>query len=237
MRDTSFIAMTVHGILLGIELVALYALSRSVTKNLFVAFFLVTRSRPISISILSILFFPGTVIHELAHLFTAEILGVKTSGLTLVPEAIEEKNVRTGSVGIAQTDPIRRSIIGIAPVFTGLGSIGIIMYFLPQLSSYWIVGIGYWVLFVISNTMFSSPEDLEGFWPVVLVIALFATAGYIVGFRFSLTGDIVVVLETFLKTMAGSVGWVVGINIALLILSKLIVSAVERISKRKLTLK
>src|SRR3989344_7444956 len=118
-------------IIILIELLLLYVLSRRLTQNLFVAVFLLTKSRPVAVSFLSILFFPGAVIHELAHLFTAEILGVRTSGLTLVPEGIEQKEVRTGSVSISQSDPIRRAVIGIAPVFVGLGTLGLIVYFLP----------------------------------------------------------------------------------------------------------
>jgi hypothetical protein len=48
---------------------------------------------------------------------------VHTGGLTLVPEGIEKTNVRTGSVMIAQTDPLRRAIIGVAPVFVGLAAL------------------------------------------------------------------------------------------------------------------
>ena len=69
-----------------LELVVLYLLSRKLTQNLYIAVFLLSKSRGIGIGFLSLLFFPGTVMHELAHLFVAEILGVHTSGLTLVPE-------------------------------------------------------------------------------------------------------------------------------------------------------
>ncbi len=240
-------------ILLAIELFLLWLLSRRMTQNLYVAAFLLTKSREVSIGFLSLIFFPGTVIHELAHLFVAEILGVKTSGLTLVPEGLEKTEVRTGSVSIAQSDPIRRAIIGVAPVFVGLGALGLLSYFLPGLwqqtqldaaagtvfsniSVYLLIIAGY-ALFAVSNTMFSSPEDMDGFWPVAIIVALIATALYIVGIRVSLTDTVAYDVQLFLSGMATNIGWIVGLNVALFLLSKLLIHGVEKLTKRKLVAK
>ncbi len=220
-------------ILIG-ELITLWLLSRKLSQNLFTAIFLLTTSRPVAISVLSILFFPGTVIHELAHLFTAEILGVRTSGLTLVPEGIEEKNVRTGSVSIAQSDPIRRAIIGIAPIFVGMGALFTIFYYLPHIP-YSLLGIPYYLLFVISNTMFSSPEDMDGFWPVVGVITLLSMAAYIAGIRINLTEPTLTNLTIFFQSVAVNLGYIAGLNILLFIISKGLIRGVEKLTKRKLT--
>jgi len=233
-----------------LELLVLYVITRRLTQNLYTALFLLFRNRPLAISIISILYFPGTIIHELAHMFTAEILQVKTSGLTLVPEGLENTEVKTGSVMITQTDPIRRAIIGVAPVFVGLGLLGLISYFIPQLwqqtvldaqnnvlfSSFTVYYLLFTVysLFAVSNTMFSSKEDMEGFWPVVLVSILFAIAGYIVGIRITITEEMWRVVEIFLQTMATTIGWATGLNIALFFLSKLTISGVEKLTKRKL---
>lgn len=233
-----------------VELVLLYLLSRRLTQNLYIVAFLVTKSRQIGVGFLSLLFFPGTVMHELAHLFVAEILGVHTSGLTLVPEGLEEKNVKTGSVMISQTDPIRRAVIGIAPVIVGLIMIGVISYFLPTLWGQVLLdiqngflltklnGLGFvllvYALFAVSNTMFSSPEDLEGFWPVVIVLLLVGVAGYITGIRLTLTGPVLDGLLAFLLDMAKSLGYVTGLNIALLLGTILLIRIVERITKRRL---
>ncbi len=259
------------GIILA-ELLVLYVISRRLTQNLYVSLYLLTRSRPASISILSVLFFPGTVIHELAHLFTAEILGVRTSGLTLVPEGLEEKSVKTGSVMIAQTDPIRRAAIGIAPVITGLLTLaGLSFYlmtiisgtptgtppgnFLPnpqpetagnfltniisllQSPSWWIPAAVFFGLFIVSNTMFSSPEDLEGFWPVVIVMLLVGVAAYIAGLRLTLTGPVLDVTLRFLDTMAKSLGFVTMLNLLLYAGTVGLIRLTERITKRRLIVK
>lgn len=226
-------------IIILIELIALYVLSRRLTQNLYISVFLLSKSRPVAISFLSILFFPGTVIHELAHLFTAEILGVRTSGLTLVPEGIEQKDVRTGSVSIAQSDPIRRAIIGIAPVIVGLIGLGTVSYLWLQLPQgnwgvWGYMGLGY-LLFAISNTMFSSPEDLDGFWPVVIVLALLAAAAYIAGIRITLTEPVLSSVIQFFQSIAVNLGYVTGLNIGLFLLSQILISGVEKVTKRHLT--
>lgn len=232
------------------ELFFLWLLSRRMTQNLYIVAFLLTKSREVSVGFLSLIFFPGTVIHELAHLFVAEILGVHTSGLTLVPEGLEKTEVRTGSVSIAQSDPIRRAIIGVAPVFVGLGALGLISYFLPgiwqqtQLDasvgtlfsnfSVYVLLFTLYSLFAVSNTMFSSPEDMDGFWPVAIIITLIGIALYIVGIRISLTDAIATDVQNFLSGMATNIGWIVGLNIILFLVSKLLITAAEKLTKRKL---
>src|SRR5947209_5745118 len=99
------------------ELIGIYVLSRALTQTIFNLTYLLTRARSIAVTLITLLNFPGTVIHELAHLFTAEILGVHTGKLSLVPESIAEPNIKAGSVMIAATDPFRRYAIGLAPVF------------------------------------------------------------------------------------------------------------------------
>lgn len=230
------------------EIIILYILTRRLTQNLYIASFLLTKSRAVSIGFLSLIFFPGTVIHELAHLFTAEILGVHTGGLTLVPEGIEQTNVRTGSVSIAQTDPLRRAAIGVAPVFVGMATLFTISYFLPvlwnqtaldfqngiafsQYSLYTLL-LSFYALFAVSNSMFSSHEDMEGFWPVAIVVILVFGAAYIAGIKFSLPANTVAGVSSFIQSLATNLGGVVGLNITLFFLSHLSIFAVEKATGR-----
>ncbi len=238
-------------ILLVAELFFLWLITRRMIQNIYTAIFLLSRSRPVAISILSVLLFPGTIIHELAHLFVAEILGVRTSGLTLVPEGLENTEVRTGSVSIAKSDPIRRAIIGVAPVFVGLAALGTISYFLTlELSGVTLfeplaayndvpvvsVLLGY-LLFAVSNTMFSSPEDMDGFLPVAVVVTLILAALYIIGIRITLTDTILSGLQTFFSALTTNIGWVAGLNVLLFFLSKLMIVGVEKLTKRRIIAK
>jgi hypothetical protein len=172
--------------LLG-EILLLSFLSRFVSQKLYILFYLVFRSKSMALSLMMAIFFPGTVIHELSHLFTAEILGVHTGKLTLVPEPLQGEEIRAGSVEIAQTGVFRRTVIGIAPLLVGIGILSLFSDFfvkgLLKLSSFIVFpptqetalffGALY-LLFTISNTMIPSPTDLKGTWitGVILLVAL-----------------------------------------------------------------
>lgn len=260
-------------LLLVFELIILWMITRKLTQNLYLSLFLLTKSRPAAISIISFIFFPGTVIHELSHLFTAEILGVRTGGLTLAPEGLQESNIRTGSVLISKTDPIRRAIIGIAPVIVGLISLSTLSYFLaqiingsavssppgnflpnPQLSNGWdkflyfpseilgssslwmILGIFY-LIFAISNSMFSSPEDMEGFPGVAIALSLIGLAAYFSGISVALPPPWMSSIQQTLSTLTISMGYIVGFNLLLFGLSVSGISIAEKVSGRKIVRK
>lgn len=176
-------------LLLTVELGLLYFLSRWLTQSVYTFFLLICKVRSIAVSLVTLLLFPGTVIHELSHLFVAEILGVRTGKLTLAPEEIRDMNIKAGSVTIAATDPIRRALIGIAPVITGIASLAALSYWLSSRSSFYeLIAMNY-LLFAISNSMFSSKQDLKGFWPVAIILTLIVAAGFFAGLRIGLTGQ------------------------------------------------
>ncbi len=169
-------------------------------------------------TILIILLFPGTVVHELAHLFTAEILGVRTGKLTLVPESLEGEEIKAGAVMIAHTDPLRRTLIGLAPFSVGIAALATASYFLLQNINNinLITIIIFYIMFAISNSMFSSQEDMKGVIPFMITVALFAAAGYVAGFRLGLSGAILAGLHPVIETLVRSLGVVLGVNLVTL---------------------
>jgi len=244
-------------LLLIFELIILWMITRRLTQNLYLSLFLMTKSRPVAISIISFLYFPGTVIHELSHLFTAEILGVHTDGLTLAPdlpagrqEDLKNPNVRTGSVMISKTDPIRRAIIGIAPLFVGITTLTLFSTILPNLYSqtaldfqnnilFSSISIYYllltlYSLFAISNSMFSSPEDMEGFPGVAIALSLIGLAVYFSGITVALPPQWMSSIQQTLSTLTTSIGYIVGFNLLLFGLSVSGISIAEKVSGRKI---
>ncbi len=214
------------------ELVALYFLSRWVTKALFMFFLLIFRARSVAISLLLVLEFPGTVIHELAHLFTAEILGVKTGKLRLEPESIREDDITSGSVMISESDPFRRYARGLAPLFAGIIVLTALSYFLSQALPQWHYwGLGY-LMFAVSNSMFSSPADLKGFIPFAITVGILIASAYFLGIRIALTGQILEVVTRILTTLTQSLGVVLGVNVALLFITKLLSHIIGRFLTR-----
>jgi hypothetical protein len=231
-------------IILIIELLALYILSRRVTQAVYTLLLIIFRTRTIALPILLVLEFPGTVVHELAHLFTAGILGVRTGKLSLEPENIRDEHVKAGSVAIAETDPFRKYAIGLAPIVWGLVILTAIAYFLPDLASkgealtgspfwknpsfYLLLGAGYF-MFAISNTMFSSSTDLSGFAPFALVLSIFLAIFYFLGLRITLTGSMLTVAVQILTTLTKSLAVVIGINAGLLAVTWVITAVIMKL--------
>lgn len=220
------------------ELTGLYFLARMLTQKIFVFLLTIFRDRSVAISFTTVLLFPGTIIHELAHLFTAEILGVRTGKLTLVPESIEGNEIKTGSVAIAHSDPFRRYVIGFAPVLWGLLALVALAYLAtsPRYSSgeagaqySYITILYFYLMFAVSNSMFTSSEDTKGFLPFALTLAALIGATYFAGLRFMLTGQALEIANKILLSLAQSMGIVLAINILLLLILQVLVDLIKKI--------
>ncbi len=239
--------------LLLIELLLLYLLSRRLIQGIYTLVYLPTRSRSVGIWVVTIIFFPGTVVHELAHLFVAEVLRVRTGKLTLIPEGLEGKEgvegeVKTGSVAIAQTDPFRRTLIGLAPVYVGIVVLAAISWWLPSLldtvftrpplavypelgegqgealQNGLLLTLALYALFAVSNSMFASREDMKGVIPFTITLGLFVAAGYLAGLRIGLTGELLTRIILVIRTLVRSLGIVLVVNLAVLATTSLFLS-------------
>ncbi|MBI4096295.1 MAG: hypothetical protein HY425_01115 [Candidatus Levybacteria bacterium] len=171
--------------LLFFEIAVLFLLSREVSKTL---------SKFMSIIFLSFLFLPGVIIHELSHMLMAVMLFVGVGSMEFSPK-ISPNGVKLGSIEIAKTDPMRRSMIGFAPVLFGMTLILGLIYlstdsgFVTQaielngLFGVGIAGLVFYLLFAISNTMFSSKKDMEGTLEILITLLIIFIAVYVLGFR------------------------------------------------------
>lgn len=174
-------------LIIVLEIIVLLLLSKVLPSLLVALFYFFVRSHKVAVWLLSIIFLPGTLIHEMAHLLTAGVLFVNVGDISLVPQ-IHDEGVKLGHVEIQKTDPIRRALIGFAPVFVGLGIlIGIIFYANSQFFSqgsypFWLIGLVIYLMVVIGNTMFSSKKDLEGSFIVVVIFISILGAIYLLGF-------------------------------------------------------
>jgi hypothetical protein len=216
------------------ELLVLLLLSHRLTNALFALFYLLFRSQTVAVGLITFLSLPGTVIHEFAHLIVAEVLRVSTGEISFSPEIIKTAKgtleVKMGHVQVAESDPIRRYLIGFAPVFFGmfflLLTIWIFSYFSPQITNMSLLvslylGIGY-LLFSISNNMFSSSKDLEGFIIFGPILAIIIAAAYFAGLRFTLTGGALAFFNHVLTTLSHGLAVVIGVNVAIFILNWLL---------------
>ncbi len=173
-----------------IELLILFFASQMLTRSLSQLFFRITKSQTITIQLLSILFLPGVIVHELAHLLMASILFVPVGDIEFMPQ-ITGGGVKLGSVSIAKTDPVRRALIGFAPVLVGVVMLlGTLFYLVNPVNlapnSGWAFLIIAYIAFEIGNTMFSSKKDLEGTVELLVVFCFFGLLAYFLGIRVDL---------------------------------------------------
>ena len=145
------------------ELSFLFFLSRQVTRVISSSFHAITQSRKGLVITIAFLFLPGTILHELAHFFMAKLLFVRTGAISLLPH-LSGDSLRLGSVQIEQVDPVRKLLIGVAPILAGVGVLSAVYYFFLQQTNFlnWTILIPISTTFIIGNTMFSSRKDLEG---------------------------------------------------------------------------
>jgi hypothetical protein len=161
-----------------LSLTVLYILSRIFVRKLFILLFRLTKDRGEAVSILGWIFLPGTFIHEVSHLITALFLLVPVGRINLLAET-EDKGIKLGSVQIGQTDFIRGSIIGLAPLLAGGGlTLWLISYSFSHglLHNPWIVIGLIYLIFQLTHTMFSSKTDLRAVLELSVFIAIVSAA-------------------------------------------------------------
>lgn len=172
------------------EILFLFFLSKRLQLAIFRGVFRVVKQRRPTIIIFSFLFLPGTFIHEVSHLLASLVLFVRFGKLELIPEELEGGGLKMGSLEVAKTDPIRRLLIGAAPMFTGTAIILAVIYFIytnSLMTSFAPLLLAVYTVFEIGNTMFSSRKDMEGSLLFVVLMASITIAFYLLGVRISFT--------------------------------------------------
>lgn len=174
-------------ILFILELIVLFIVSRKLQKKLGMKLYNLIRNKKITIYIISLLFLPGTLIHEMAHFLSALILFVPAGKIELIPK-IEKDGIKLGSVEIGRSDLIRRFIISTAPFVAGTFFIIGIFYNLPVLflkNPYYLIITAYFI-FTVSNMMFISKKDMEGVWGFIILAVIIVFLLYLFNIKINL---------------------------------------------------
>lgn len=102
-----------------ISLVPLIVVQRSLQKEIQLVLLFLTRRVDLALTLFSVLFFPGVLLHEGSHYLTARLLGVSTGRFSLLPRPIGRGKLQLGYVETSPTDWLRDAAIGTAPLIAG----------------------------------------------------------------------------------------------------------------------
>lgn len=200
----------------------------------------------VALFIYFVIVLPGVVIHELSHWLMAKMLGVRVSGLAIGPvRKGRSQRVSLGSVRVSKVDPVRASLIGLAPI---LGATAVILLIgnlvlgvdelaqameggahqlaarlelLTQVPDFWL---WLYLIFSVSNAMLPSESDMSAVRPVLMFLSIAAGAFLILGGTPSLSPAAADLLDAVARYLASAFGLTLAVDavfaaiIALLVL-------------------
>lgn len=138
----------------------IYFFSRKVAENLFFVFYKIFKNQKTAFITFSLIYLPGTLLHEISHFLTATILFLKVKEVRIFPQ-FEKNQIKLGGVIYEKEDPFRGFLVGISPLFFGL----LFFYFLITFnlfpaSNFFLNIFFSYLIFAVSSVMFSSKQDL-----------------------------------------------------------------------------
>lgn len=235
-----------------LTLLPLVIIQRLLHREMQTIFLILTRNPQLTIGLFSIIFLPGVFLHELSHFITAKLLRVRTGRFSLIPRSLSDGRLLMGYVETAQTDIIRDSLIGIAPLITGslfiayagmnrlgLGTLLNVLVngqfelfwkgltLLPQVKDFLL---WFYLAFAVSSTMLPSESDRHSWLPLGLWTAGLLALGIFAGAGAWMLENIAPLLNDFLGSVATLFGLSVILHFVLLLPTMLFHRLVARIT-------
>jgi hypothetical protein len=197
-------------------------------------------------------FLPGVLLHEVVTWLVAGIVNVRAKGAIAWPERQDIGELRLNFVQITQRiTPLQQFIISVAPLTVGMlvtwhvannvfrleavlqtmssGSLTDVSAGINQLVSVPDFWLWFYLLFTISNTMFSGVMRTLSTWRSLLLAGLvILTAVGIVGVTSSLLASIAVSLQQVLTILLEIIVFLIGINLLVTLFLGTVESLIER---------
>ncbi len=211
-------------LLLAACLAGFILVQRWLHRELQAVFLLLTRRPVTALGLFSLLFFPGVFLHELSHYVMARLLGVRTGRFSLIPKVLTNGTLRLGFVETAATDPLRDTLIGAAPLisgmavvsFLGLKPLGILPLanfliasewsalwkeaaLLPSRPDFWL---WFYLAFAVSSTMLPSASDRRAWGSMALVFGIILIVAILPGVSDWMLENLAPAVNQGLRTLA-----------------------------------
>jgi hypothetical protein len=211
--------------------------SRQISLHIQFPFYTLTRSQNSATLAIFLLFLPGVFVHETAHWTVARVLGLKTGKFRVWPKR-QGKYIGLGSVSVESRDPVRDSLVGVAPLFVGTVLVTLIgqrIFDTPEVSTQLAAGnwlgavdafraalnqpsglLWAYLLFTIANAMMPSASDREPVLPVLFYSALAIAAYIILGLPLQGAAVVMQWLAPTLSNLSSALIFVIVLDIIIL---------------------
>jgi hypothetical protein len=213
-------------------LMVIFWLRRLIQSQLIGLVLLLGGTQRQAVLVYSLLFLPGVIVHELTHLLTAAMMGVRTGDISIIPNvrSDNEKRIALGFVRIEKTDFFRESVIGISPLLVGLFILGVLINLIGHSETInWQLVLMLYGVLTITNTMFVSREDSRAFLPIGICFSVVVILFYWIGWLLPLFDQIkkfgepmvMPTLMSLIVVLAIDLGWWLCLKLWLVILERI----------------
>ncbi len=204
-----------------------------------------------ALRLLFYLLLPGILLHEASHYFVARVLLVRTNGMQIGIGRAKKKQVSLGSVNIQRADPLRESLIGIAPFAVGIAAIWLIAamgfdlwpdrgvslaLMLQRVQEYshdWTTWLDLYLIFAVSTAMIPSESDREPWGPVITFLGVGTAILFLLGWTPRVSPDIVLLARNLLDALTFALGIAVIVNGAVAVALWVLEQTVARLSGKR----
>lgn len=204
-----------------------------------------------AVRLLFYLLLPGVFLHELSHYVAAKLLLVRTSKFKLGVGNARKQSISLGSVSVDHTDPLRESLIGVAPFVVGISAICLIVgygfdlwpasglsigEFVRRVQIYahdWTTWLDLYLIFAVSTAMIPSESDREPWGPVMIVFGVGTAILFLLGWTPRVPSDVVTQARHLIDMLTFALGIAVIVNAAVAVSLWLMEQTVLQISGRR----
>lgn len=204
-----------------------------------------------AVRLLFYLLLPGVILHELSHYLVARLLFVRASAPKIGVGAMHGKMISLGSVSIQRTDPVRESLIGVAPFVMGIGAIWLIAgygfdlwpsgglsigEFVKRVQMYahdWTTWLDVYLIFAVSTAMIPSQSDRRPWGPVITVLGLVTALLIFFGWTPSVSAEIVAWARGVVDALTLALGIAVVVNTCVAAVIVLMELTIFRVNGRR----
>jgi len=233
-------------------LVPLIYLQRLLHREIQAVFLILTREARLTMVFFQMIFLPGVFVHEASHFVMAKILRVPTGGFSILPRPLPNGRLQLGYVETAQSDIVRDSLIGAAPLIVGTICVGYIAFYQlemrllldvlreGQFNLFW-MGIRalpsvpdfyfwFYLAFAISSTMMPSQSDRHAWLELIIAVGILFSLALLIGAGPWMWNSVAPLISNFLGSVAVVFGLSSAIHVVLVLPTALVHKLLARVT-------